>query len=601
MGSIRYGRRVGSISPPPPGLGPCYRSQCCWPSALGDINNISWTSTLANSSINSYDIASYANKLKIEKATSDLSRQASVRDQFLFSNKFLLKGKLRRCGQVRREGHNSYDDGDILNNLDRLPRFRFGGNRTNHKVRDSEKGVNEQLLKDVNDRFKRSPAVPPRTKRNAHSLKPIPKPSEPTSHHRPIPFRSASFSQVEYIPDGKKYIRKADDTSSSTEGNNIHQSGIATLPRPKNNSQSGETSKQRAIFEPDENMITKDDQQSNIYDEVAEISTKPNDYKELSVGISRLSSGDSIEEKKFKSKKRKGIYLSQWSAFSEPSDIIPQFVEDGDFSTLEQQSNNNSETHKDSNMDTKLNDLSQWTSPQEEPLSPEDNNTPPEWPNRYRVHPTYLFERTNSVESHSRETSLHRLDSFSEDESERKSDQLSLLQSDLSDLDGKVAPKRYTKRPLRGPYGQMLEAEMKKPEIGMKNNYDLNFLNEISNNSATRSSSMKLENEFKPKHSKRESSSKSYDENQLKECCNQIDQQRLTQPKRKVSADNFILDREQLVNHQRTISSPSKFENLSNPVVSNQLLTQLLQGSSEQLAILATKEKLLNVSGFFFF
>lgn len=29
--------------------------------------------------------------------------------------------------------------------------------------------------------------------------------------------------------------------------------------------------------------------------------------------------------------------------------------------------------------------------------------------------------------------------------------------------------KRYSKRPLRGPYGQMLEAEMKKPA---KQNYD---------------------------------------------------------------------------------------------------------------------------------
>ncbi|XP_045481374.1 rho guanine nucleotide exchange factor 17 isoform X2 [Harmonia axyridis] len=600
MGSIRYGSRVGSISPPPPGLGPCYRSQCCWPNALGDIHNISWTSTLAHTSINNYDIASYANKLKIEKATSDLSRQASVRDQFQFSNKFLLKGKLRRCGQVRRhvfEGLCSYEDEDILNNLDRIPRFRFGGNRSNHKVRDSEKSVNEQLLKDVNDRLRRSPVVPPRTKRNAHSLKQPSKINEPTTTTtpiRPLPLRSASFSQVEYLPDGKKYIRRPDD-SSSTEVDNIHQRGIATLPRSKNSSQCDEIAKQRknSMFDFQQNTITKDEQTPDINENTPKLS----DYKELSAGISRLSSVDSIEDKKFKSKRRKGVYLSQWSV--EPSDnIIPQFVEDGDFSSLARQTNNNSDTQRNSNMDSKLNDLSQWSSPQEEPLSPEDNNTPPEWPNRYRIHPTYLFERTNSVESHSRETSLQRLDSFSEDEpdSERKSDQLSLLQSDLSDLDGKVAPKRYTKRPLRGPYGQMLEAEMKKPEVGIKNNCDLNFLNEMStNHSATRSSSMKLENEFKPKHSKRDSSSKSYDENHLKECCNKkSDQQRTGQPKRKVSADNFILDRDQLVNHQRTISSPSKFENLSNPVVSNKLLTQLLQGSSEQLAILATKEKLLN-------
>ncbi|KAL3290287.1 hypothetical protein HHI36_023632 [Cryptolaemus montrouzieri] len=616
MGSIRYGTRVGSISPPPPGLGPCYRSQCCWPNALGDINNdISWTSTLPNSSINNYDIVSYANKLKIEKATSDLSRQAAVRDQLLFPNKFLLKGKLRRCALVRPqvfERINDYDDDDILNNLDRLPRFRFGGNRSNHKVRELERGTNEQRLKDVTERLRRSPVVPPRTKRNVLSLKASLKTEEQTPV-RPIASRSASFSQVEYLPDGKKYVRRSEESPKSSEVNNLHQRGIATLPRSKNNAQRDEVIKKQQevvnnmAYNSRENIIPEDDIKTQKTDQLLENNSRLNEYKELSSGISRLSSVDSIEDKKFKSKRRKGVYLSQWSAFSEPTEaIIPQFVEDGDFGTSNHSNNNiniQTDNFKNTSMDNKLNDLSQWSSPQEEPLSPEENNTPPEWPNRYKIHPTYLFERTNSTESHSRETSLQRLDSFSEDEpdSERKSDQISLIHSDLSDIDGKIAPKRYTKRPLRGPYGQMLEAEMKKPEIGIRNNYDLNFLNEIplpstnSSNSAARSSSMKLENEFKPKHSKRDSSSKSYDENQLKDCYNQLSyQQRTSQPKRKVSADNFVLDRDQLVNHQRTISSPSKFENLSNPVISNKLLNQLLQGNSEQLAILAAKEKLFN-------
>ncbi|KAK9889314.1 hypothetical protein WA026_004594 [Henosepilachna vigintioctopunctata] len=613
MGSIRYGTRVGSISPPPPGVGPCYRSHYCWPNALGDIpGDFSWTSTLPNSSINNYDIVSYANEMKFEKATSDLSRQAAVRDQWLFPNKFLLKGKLRRCALVRPqvfERLNNYEDDDILNNLDRLPRFRFGGNRSNHKVRECEKGNERQRLKDVTERLRRIPAVPPRTKRNTLPYKPPLKTDDQNcSPSRPIPSRSASFSQVEYSPDEKKYIRRNEELSSSSNTDSLHKRGTSTLPRSKNDTHREQFTKQEQqsnlnsmAFKSTDCNIPENDLSLQKTDEKIQTASKLN---ELQSGLSRLSSVDSIEDKKFKSKRRVGVYLSQWSAFGESPDAFnAQFVEDGDLVALDQSNNvtAHSESSKNSAMENKLNDLSQWSSPQEEPLSPEENNAPPEWPNRYKHPPIYQFERTNSTESHSRETSLQRLDSFSEDEpdSERKSDQISLLYSDVSDIDGKVGPKRYTKRPLRGPYGQMLEAEMKKPEVGMKNNYDLNFLNDISptnySNSAVRSSSMKLDNEFKPKHSKRDLSSKSYDENQLKSCYNRIsDETRTSQPKRKVSADNFVVDQQQVVNHQRAISSPSKFENLNHPAVSNKLLNQLLQGSSEQLAILATKEKLLN-------
>ncbi|XP_034253724.1 nucleolar protein dao-5-like [Thrips palmi] len=73
---------------------------------------------------------------------------------------------------------------------------------------------------------------------------------------------------------------------------------------------------------------------------------------------------------------------------------------------------------------------------------------------------------------------------------------------DLSDSEGRAGctppstasnsrsphtPRRYSKRPLRGPYGQMLEAEMKKPEANRKlSQYtdDLKFLEEFSNKAA---------------------------------------------------------------------------------------------------------------------
>ncbi|KAK2584580.1 hypothetical protein KPH14_006945 [Odynerus spinipes] len=105
--------------------------------------------------------------------------------------------------------------------------------------------------------------------------------------------------------------------------------------------------------------------------------------------------------------------------------------------------------------------------------------------------------------------------------------------SDLSDCEGH-APRRYSKRPLRGPYGQMLEAEMAKP----------------------RTTDISLEEGLRPR--------------------------------RKVSAN---LSYNTSTNsgsepptpcHHRTTSSPSKLEGLPGP--SPELLAELLRGSSERVA-----------------
>ncbi|XP_049954842.1 synapsin-1-like [Schistocerca serialis cubense] len=59
----------------------------------------------------------------------------------------------------------------------------------------------------------------------------------------------------------------------------------------------------------------------------------------------------------------------------------------------------------------------------------------------------------------------------------------------MSDSDGARSrspqpPRRYSKRPLRGPYGQMLEAEMQKPEPRIHSRFhcseDLKFLEELA-------------------------------------------------------------------------------------------------------------------------
>ncbi|XP_033212658.1 rho guanine nucleotide exchange factor 17 isoform X2 [Belonocnema kinseyi] len=110
--------------------------------------------------------------------------------------------------------------------------------------------------------------------------------------------------------------------------------------------------------------------------------------------------------------------------------------------------------------------------------------------------------------------------------------------SDLSDCEGQV-PRRYSKRPLRGPYGQMLEAEMAKP----------------------RATEISLEEGVKPR--------------------------------RKISA-NLSFNASSNSNsepptpcHHRTTSSPSKLEGLPGP--SPELLAELLRGSSERVARAATQ------------
>ncbi|XP_051171015.1 rho guanine nucleotide exchange factor 17 isoform X2 [Leptopilina boulardi] len=105
--------------------------------------------------------------------------------------------------------------------------------------------------------------------------------------------------------------------------------------------------------------------------------------------------------------------------------------------------------------------------------------------------------------------------------------------SDLSDCEGQV-PRRYSKRPLRGPYGQMLEAEMAKPRTtDMNLDEGLHQRRKISANLSFNSSTNSNSEPPTP--------------------C-----------------------------HHRTTSSPSKLEGLPGP--SPELLAELLRGSSERVA-----------------
>ncbi|XP_047352279.1 uncharacterized protein LOC124950099 isoform X2 [Vespa velutina] len=105
--------------------------------------------------------------------------------------------------------------------------------------------------------------------------------------------------------------------------------------------------------------------------------------------------------------------------------------------------------------------------------------------------------------------------------------------SDLSDCEGH-APRRYSKRPLRGPYGQMLEAEMAKP----------------------RATDISLEEGLRPR--RKVSANLSYNTGANSS----------SEPPTPC--------------HHRTTSSPSKLEGLPGP--SPELLAELLRGSSERVA-----------------
>ncbi|XP_076280703.1 rho guanine nucleotide exchange factor 17 isoform X2 [Lasioglossum baleicum] len=106
--------------------------------------------------------------------------------------------------------------------------------------------------------------------------------------------------------------------------------------------------------------------------------------------------------------------------------------------------------------------------------------------------------------------------------------------SDLSDCEGHT-PRRYSKRPLRGPYGQMLEAEMAKP----------------------RATDIALEEGLRPR--RKVSANLSY-----------------------TTSSNNSGSEPPTPCHHRTTSSPSKLEGLPGP--SPELLAELLRGSSERVA-----------------
>ncbi|CRL02246.1 CLUMA_CG015133, isoform A [Clunio marinus] len=213
-----------------------------------------------------------------------------------------------------------------------------------------------------------------------------------------------------------------------------------------------------------------------------------------------------------KSRRRKGIYI-QWPAIEGSQD-----VESFDSSTVEDiAENERQDTNKSSSAPLKSNEkklsrshnldfcFSEPIMPRQseslcslEPYTPDsdyNSNKPLQWPQGHRRQ-SLTYQSSDERDDPS-SASLHpikcfrnifiRSDSISDNESDRGSSRDRGTSSPASANEQDL--KRYSKRPLRGPYGQMLEAEMKKPT---KVHYD-GILEELSRNDSMKKSNCSLD------------------------------------------------------------------------------------------------------------
>ncbi|XP_058821549.1 uncharacterized protein LOC131683523 [Topomyia yanbarensis] len=282
-------------------------------------------------------------------------------------------------------------------------------------------------------------------------------------------------------------------------------------------------------------------------------------------GEALSSCNSEIEEKRRidKSKRRKGIYI-QWPAID--TNIDPESDSNDNCTPDDSWRPDKLTIEKDSSLDlsgesftdlsskditsspekTKETDLLHHTEPSLMDLNTPDSDIgKPAWPKVSR-RKSLTYQSSDEKDDSAQLTSIPvrsfrnlflRSDSVSDNESERASsrDRASASPAPTSEYD----LKRYSKRPLRGPYGQMLEAEMKKPS---KVHYN-EILEELSKHESSHS--------FPSFSRNRGGGSQSMDET------NDRHTSKLFKP-RKANA-NLPLPA-----HSRTASSPSKLAELGN-------------------------------------
>ncbi|XP_053670589.1 uncharacterized protein LOC128720910 [Anopheles nili] len=222
--------------------------------------------------------------------------------------------------------------------------------------------------------------------------------------------------------------------------------------------------------------------------EVVEVRKRHSNNEDTGDPLNCRLSNDVDEKRRLESRKsrRKGIYF-QWPAIDGNSELesdnndTPAVDEAG--VSWNPEALAGQVTEKDSSLDLSgesFTDLSgkdpgdrAVRSPERyllDPITPDSDPGKPVWPKGNRRQ-SLTYQSSDEKDDtlpvpalpvRSLKTLLLRSDSVSDNESDRASsrDRTSASPAPGS---GDPDPKRYSKRPLRGPYGQMLEAEMKKP------------------------------------------------------------------------------------------------------------------------------------------
>ena len=314
---------------------------------------------------------------------------------------------------------------------------------------------------------------------------------------------------------------------------------------------------------------------------------------------------------------------------------VTQEVDKSHFSDFSQEGIEESSPAQTINISAQWHRTDDWDSAQEESQSPEDSGkTRVRWPKserenrRWLEKPKLVYQSSEEREDDNTNISTPRRfhtpvrsDSLSEGESDQgershiprecTASPSPFAPSDLSDSEGRSGigtlgesrsphtPRRYYKRPLRGPYGQMLEAEMSKAETNRIPKLQLEFLDKyVSSQSSPSRTSPASADTVMPNITARPRAltTQSLDDSQLKGGYGRSSPAPApsrASPKRKVSANipyspgsetsgQNSQPQQQFVCHQRTTSSPSQLEGFSGPSPRPELLAELLRGSTSE-------------------
>lgn len=414
---------------------------------------------------------------------------------------------------------------DETDTLDRLQKFRFGGGGDRSKKTPSAAQGHKKKPPRSTDKTERLREL-------TEKLKGRPGPAPPTDHEqRTTPVRSASFSRVEFSPMDGKYVRAPATPVVATGG-----SLTPPRKRPPAEEAGGSTPSVDSAVGSDEGFVGPH---------------KPPGSRSLTYPLPRRGSR-SDEDLPFTSIDGNGLKSLLYAPANRE---LREVAEEGDGSDARPASPG-AEMCRDSGICSAHEDFAQPSVPDDAEPDPEATATPADREVSSQRPDEPVGGVPEDPEWNRDDGVVRRLQCQSSEEREDESEG--------------EAPRRYSKRPLRGPYGQMLEAEMKKPEADriLSKLQDLKFLEEYAAPPAGES----------PRP--RALTTQSLDDSQLKGGYGRTQTPTphpRASPKRKVSA---------FVCHQRTTSSPSQLEGYSGPSSGRpELLAELLRGSSERLFV----------------